>query len=168
MTEAFVAFGSNVGDRAARIEEALDLLARHMRIEQVSDTYETEPLYLTNQRDYLNGVVRVSTSLGPISLVKLLKRLEVQMGRSKAARNSPRVIDLDLLLYGSLRLRSTGNPPLHVPHPGLHDRRFVLEPLLDAARADDPRRAAWQRHLDLIEGQGCRRLSRGVARPIQS
>ena len=156
MTEAFVAFGSNVGDRAAHVQEALRRLGAVATVERVSGTYETAPLYVTDQREFFNVVARVMTSLGPVALVRALKQIEEDMGRVHAPRNSPRVMDLDLVVYGSLKLRSSGNPPLQVPHSRMAERRFVLEPLLDAARTDDPRRDEWRRQLNGLQSQSCR------------
>lgn len=156
MTEVYVSFGSNVGDREAHVRAALQSLPALMQVTAVSRTYETEPLYVTDQRPFLNGVVAGRTELGPTALVRALKELEARLGRGASPRNGPREMDLDLVLYGSLRLTSTGSPAVQVPHPRMRERRFVLEPLLEVASPDDPRRESWQHALAGLDSQGCR------------
>lgn len=132
MTRVAIGFGSNVGAREEHIAAALGMLERVVVIESVSSLYETAPMYVEDQAPFLNGVAVGETDFGPFSLVEALKRIEAEVGRTPAVRNGPREIDLDLLIYGSLSLRSSGARPLTVPHPGIAGRRFVLEPLAEA------------------------------------
>ena len=130
--EAFVGLGSNLGDREARLREALDALERDPEIELVSRSrlYETEPVGPPQGR-YLNAAVRLRTRLTPRQLLTRLLAMEDAAGRRRGPeRNAPRTLDLDLLLYGDRRI---DEPDLVVPHPRLHERAFVLEPLCELA-----------------------------------
>ena len=131
MTPVVVAFGSNLGDRTRHIADALERLEQLMQIERVSGLYETEPMYVQDQPSFLNGVVTGSTNLGPLALVRGLKAVEREVGRLERIKNGPREIDLDLILFGALVLRSDARAPVQVPHPRMAERRFVLEPLAE-------------------------------------
>jgi 2-amino-4-hydroxy-6-hydroxymethyldihydropteridine diphosphokinase len=131
---AYVALGSNLGDRAARLREALAGLAATPGVERVvaSALYETEPVGPPQGR-YLNAVAALDTSLGAHALLGRLAELERAAGRERGAeRNAPRTLDLDLLLFGEERIET---PELVVPHPRLHERAFVLVPLAELAPA---------------------------------
>jgi 2-amino-4-hydroxy-6-hydroxymethyldihydropteridine diphosphokinase len=128
---AYIGIGANLGDRAATIARALDLLAERHGVElvAVSQLRETEPWGYTDQPAFLNGAAAVETSLGPIELLAALLDVERELGRTRnGPRYGPRTIDLDLLLYGE---HVVDEPGLAVPHPRLHERAFALEPLLD-------------------------------------
>jgi len=128
---AWIGLGSNEGDRLARMRRAVRLLGEHpdVRVEATSPVYETEPEPPhSEQPDYLNGVVRVATLLGPDDLLDLAATIEADLGRVTRGAAASRPIDLDLLLYGGLVVEE---PELTVPHPRLLRRRFVLQPLLD-------------------------------------
>lgn len=129
-TTAFVGIGSNLGDREANLEQAIDLLSAEDGIDvvAVSEIRETEPVGPVEQGPFLNGAVQLETSLSPGELLERLLSVESRLGRVRAERWGPRTIDLDLLLYGDERI---DEPGLSVPHPRLHERRFVLEPLTD-------------------------------------
>ncbi len=137
---AYVALGSNLGDRLAHFEAALTALEAIPGVTALSEgpLLETEALLPpgdpTPQPKYLNTVVRLTTTLTPRQLFDALKDVEQQLGRTPAPKWAPRVIDLDLLLFGE---RVVHEPGLDVPHLELHKRRFVLEPL--AALAPDAR-----------------------------
>jgi len=142
MTPVIVAFGSNLGDRAANIDRALRLLVacddkaqRVVRILECSSIYETEPMYVENQPTFYNGVLVGETRLSPRELLRNLKEIERSVGRSQRTPNGPREIDLDLLSYGSLSYRWTNAQKvnLELPHPKIAERRFVLEPLNEIA-----------------------------------
>lgn len=133
MTPVVVAFGSNLGDREANIASAVVALQELMVVEAVSGLYETEPMYVQDQPLFLNGVVVGLADIGPIALVKALKRIEEAIGRQRRTPNGPREIDLDLIQYGRLVLRSVGGLRIEVPHPRLAERRFVLEPFFEVA-----------------------------------
>ena len=129
-TTAFVGIGSNLGDRETNLARAIELLSAEDGIDvvAVSEIRETEPVGPVEQGPFLNGAVQVETSLRPGELLERLLSVESRLGRVRAERWGPRTIDLDLLLYGD---ETTGEPGLRVPHPRLHERRFVLEPLAD-------------------------------------
>jgi 2-amino-4-hydroxy-6-hydroxymethyldihydropteridine diphosphokinase len=129
MTRAYVGLGANLGDREQMLRLALERLAAEPSIELVatSSLRETEPEDYLDQPRFLNGAAEVKTDLSPRQLLARLQLIECELGRRRAGRRfGPRVIDLDLLLYGSETIKEPG---LEVPHPRLHLRRFVLEPL---------------------------------------
>jgi 2-amino-4-hydroxy-6-hydroxymethyldihydropteridine diphosphokinase len=130
MIEAYVALGSNLGDREANIKKALNFLNEKMRIIQVSALYETRPMYVENQGLFLNGVIKVETDLEPQALLRLFKEVEQKMGRVCVERNGPRIIDVDLLFYGTQIITENN---LVVPHPKIEERDFVLVPLAEIA-----------------------------------
>lgn len=129
----FVALGSNLGDRRAHIERALDALRADPDVElvAVSRLIETEPVGgPAGQGPFLNGVVELRTTLDPELLLRRLQRLEGLAGRERTVRDGPRTLDLDLLLHGERRAQG---PDLVLPHPRMHLRLFVLEPLAELA-----------------------------------
>jgi 2-amino-4-hydroxy-6-hydroxymethyldihydropteridine diphosphokinase len=132
---AYVGLGSNLGERLANLQRAVDLLAQtnEMAVLRSSRVYETDPVG-PPQPDYLNAVIEVATALPPHALLGACLRVEDEMGRVRAERWGPRVIDLDLLTYGR---ESIEEPGLTVPHPRMHQRLFVLAPLLEL-EADPP------------------------------
>ena len=130
MAEVFIALGSNVGDPASNLAEAVERLARSVRIEDVSSAYRTEPVGLREQPFFLNAVARLRTDLTPRDVLSVLKRIEGAMGRQREVPRGPRIIDLDLLLYDDLEL---DEPGITIPHPRMEQRRFVLEPLAEIA-----------------------------------
>ncbi len=119
-----------MGNRAANLKEAIASLAPQMEVKARSAVYETDPWGFKEQEKFLNQVVRVETYLKPEQLIKHLKRLEVALGRKESFPNGPRLIDIDILFYDDLVLYS---PALTIPHPHLHERAFVLVPLMDIA-----------------------------------
>lgn len=128
----YVGIGSNIGDRESHIRLALKELAAQptMEIVTASSIYETAPVGVTDQPNFLNLVVAVRTTLLPRELMDALLQIENKMGRVRTVRWGPRVIDLDLLLYGEVRIEG---PELTVPHPRLRERSFVLMPLAEIA-----------------------------------
>jgi 2-amino-4-hydroxy-6-hydroxymethyldihydropteridine diphosphokinase len=127
----FIGFGSNVGDRIDYCDRAVTLLSLlpHSQLMGVSLLYETEPVYdgaSPGDGWFLNGVVQLETDITPKSLLSVLREIERSMGRDEDDRSGPRTIDLDILFYGE---RVIDEPGLTVPHPRLHQRRFVLMPL---------------------------------------
>ena len=126
----YLALGSNLGNRAANLKEALASLSPQMEVKAKSKVYETPPWGHTEQDKFFNQVVMVKTYLEPEPLLKHLKRLEVALGRKASFQNGPRLIDIDILFYDELVLESTA---LAIPHPHVHERGFVLLPLLDIA-----------------------------------
>jgi len=131
MTRAYVALGSNVGDRERMLWSAIHMLAFNAEVDvvAVSSFRETAPVGYLDQPDFLNAAVAVETELGSRALLDLLLSIELELGRTRdGPRFGPRTIDLDLLLYGD---EVVDGPGLIVPHPRLHERRFVLEPLAE-------------------------------------
>jgi 2-amino-4-hydroxy-6-hydroxymethyldihydropteridine diphosphokinase len=131
VARAYVGVGSNLGDREGLVRSALDALDEEagIEIEAVSSVHETDPVGLVEQPKFLNAVARVSTTLPPRALLDSMLSVERALGRTREGpRFGPRTIDLDLLLYGD---ETVSEPGLEVPHPRLHERRFVLEPLVE-------------------------------------
>ena len=126
----YLSLGSNLGDRAANLRTAMDKLAGLGTVEAVSAFYETEPVGLTNQPWFLNCAVKLETEKMPRQLISGVLNLEQEMGRQRKQKNGPRIIDVDILLFGTSVIDTAG---LTVPHPRLHERRFVLEPLAEIA-----------------------------------
>jgi 2-amino-4-hydroxy-6-hydroxymethyldihydropteridine diphosphokinase len=132
MTLAYIALGSNLGDRGERLAEATDRVARLGRIAAQSSVYETEPVGYHDQPPFLNAVLSLETKSEPIALLEGLLEIEREMGRDRSGgvRNGPRTVDLDLLLMGDAVVNTS---QLTLPHPALAERRFVLEPLAEIA-----------------------------------
>lgn len=131
---AYIGLGTNLGDRELNLRTALKELGTLPTIElcRMSSLYETAPVGLTEQPDFLNQVVSVRTTLSPRQLLNALLHIENKMGRTRTIRWGPRVIDLDLLVYGNAQVEMPG---LTVPHPRLRERAFVLTPLAEIAPA---------------------------------
>jgi len=131
---AAVALGSNLdsefGDREANLREAVRRLGELGEVKSVSRFYDTEPVGYLDQPRFLNGAAVLETSLDPVELMRALLGIEQAMGRERILAKGPRLIDLDLLLYGA-RVMNTAE--LTLPHPEMQERRFVLEPLSEVA-----------------------------------
>ena len=130
MSIAFIGIGTNMGDRALNIKNATNAL-KHLpetTVLAVSNIYETEPWGLKEQPNFLNGVIKVSTSLSPNALLGALLGIEAAMGRVREVKNGPRVLDLDLLIYDNVNVSSA---ELTLPHPYIMEREFVLKPLTE-------------------------------------
>jgi 2-amino-4-hydroxy-6-hydroxymethyldihydropteridine diphosphokinase len=127
---AYVGLGSNLGDSRRELLAAFEELAQlpHTRLAARSSLYRSAPLGHEAQPDYLNAVAQLETGLEPESLLGALHAIERKHGRERPFRDAPRTLDLDLLLYGEARIAS---PRLDVPHPRMHERAFVLAPLLE-------------------------------------
>ncbi|MFZ3072912.1 MAG: 2-amino-4-hydroxy-6-hydroxymethyldihydropteridine diphosphokinase [Thermodesulfobacteriota bacterium] len=129
----FISIGSNVGDRAENLKEAVRMLAEDpekIRLIKESSFYETSAWGKTNQRDFFNCAVEIETSLSPGALLDFLKEIEKKFGRTPEGRWAERPIDLDIVLYGGEVLEEEG---LTIPHPYAHERAFVLAPLAEIA-----------------------------------
>lgn len=138
---AVLGLGSNVGDRLAHLQAAIDVLAadRRTRVEVVSGVYETDPVGGVAQDSFLNAAVRVATRRSPAGLLRLARRAEAERGRVREQRWGPRTLDVDLLLYGQVAVASRR---LVVPHPRLAERTFALVPAAEVvpdARLPDGR-----------------------------
>jgi 2-amino-4-hydroxy-6-hydroxymethyldihydropteridine diphosphokinase len=132
VARAFVGIGSNLGDRAAMLERAVEAIGAlpATTVAGVSTFRETEPVGIVDQPRFLNGAVAIETALEPEALLAALLGVERALGRDRQGvpRGGPRTVDLDLLLYEDRRIARS---ELELPHPRLHERRFVLEPLAD-------------------------------------
>ena len=132
MSRAYVGLGSNIGDRLENLRSGVMALTvtEDAVVVGKSGVYDSEPVGLTDQPDFLNAVVAVETTLDPYQLLGLLNSIEHQHGRQRITRWGPRVLDMDILLFGDVE---QDDPRLWIPHPRLTERRFVLEPLLEVA-----------------------------------
>jgi 2-amino-4-hydroxy-6-hydroxymethyldihydropteridine diphosphokinase len=131
MNGIYLSLGSNIGARAGNIARALAELPEHgVRVVGRSSLYETEPVEFLAQGWFLNCVVEVETDLAPVELMRALLDIERAMGRERVAPKGPRIIDVDILLYGSRVVREAD---LEIPHPRMAERRFVLVPFAEIA-----------------------------------
>jgi 2-amino-4-hydroxy-6-hydroxymethyldihydropteridine diphosphokinase len=130
MTTAFLGLGSNMGNRLANLQEAVDHLDAQPGIAVVrsSRVYETDPVGGPPQPDFLNAVIEVETSLAPRELLEACRAVEQALHRVRTVRWGPRSIDVDILAYDR---RTVDEPDLQIPHPRMHERAFVLLPLLE-------------------------------------
>lgn len=126
----YLALGSNMGNRKENLKEAIASLSPQLDVKAKSHVYETPPWGYENQQNFYNQVVKAQTYLEPEPLLKHLKRLETALGRKTTFRYGPRSIDIDILLYDDLVLNT---PLLTIPHPRMHERGFVLLPMMDIA-----------------------------------
>ncbi|GAE01327.1 2-amino-4-hydroxy-6-hydroxymethyldihydropteridine diphosphokinase [Clostridium botulinum B str. Osaka05] len=129
MHTAYVAFGSNIGEKENYIKRALEKIEeRKIKIIKVSPIYETEPYGVLDQDSFLNGVVKIETNLTPENLIKELLLIEKQLDRVRERRWGPRTIDLDIIFYDDLIINKNN---LIIPHKDMGNREFVLKPLCD-------------------------------------
>jgi len=126
----YLALGTNLGDRARNLGEVNDRLRDIVAISRVSHIYQTPPWGVINQPDFLNQVVEAQSSLDPEELLKSVKAIEKVMGRVPSERYGPRLIDIDILIYGCWEFNSSD---LIIPHPRMLERAFVLVPLAELA-----------------------------------
>jgi 2-amino-4-hydroxy-6-hydroxymethyldihydropteridine diphosphokinase len=127
----YLSLGSNVGDRDENLKAAIAALpAAGVQVRRVSSFYETEPVDYLDQAWFLNCVVQAETELPPLELLRRLRGVEARMGSKKLIAKGPRLIDIDILLYGQ---ETMDTPELQVPHPRMAQRRFVLVPLAEIA-----------------------------------
>lgn len=127
---AYLSLGSNVGDRDAHLRDALARMGSLGRVAAVSSFYETEPIEVTDQPWFLNCAAALETTQTASQLMAALLQIEQEMGRRRTQKKGPRTIDLDILLFGD---EIADSPALTIPHPGMHQRRFVLAPLAEIA-----------------------------------
>ena len=128
---AWIGVGANLGERRKQVLGAIECLDRNdqITVEEHSSLYQTTPIEVPDQPDFINAVVRVTTTLDPLPMLRCLLQIEGQFGRMRdRPRNSPRQLDLDLLLYGNEVLNSL---ELTIPHPRMQQRLFVLQPLME-------------------------------------
>jgi 2-amino-4-hydroxy-6-hydroxymethyldihydropteridine diphosphokinase len=129
---AYLALGSNLGDRNWHLGEAIARLRAHdrIRVRRVAPIYETAPMYVTEQPEFLNTAAEIETTLDPFGLLGALLDIEEEMGREREVTNGPRIIDIDILFYQREVIDEEG---LVIPHPSMLERDFVLKPLADLA-----------------------------------
>lgn len=130
---AYISLGSNLGDREQQLRRAIEVISGRLgTVEKVSSFYDTAPVGIVDQPRFLNGALQLRTELPPEDLMQALLAIERELGRdrAKSVPKGPRTIDLDLLLYDD---RVVNIPELTIPHPAMHERRFVLEPLAEIA-----------------------------------
>lgn len=128
--KAFLALGSNLGDRLGNIQKALNLLSRRSKLVRISSIYETPAMYYARQGDFYNAVVEIETGMPPLALLRETRAVEQALKRRRRFKNSPRTMDVDILFYGAEIIKS---PALQVPHPKIAERPFVLAPLCEIA-----------------------------------
>ena len=130
--DVYLGLGSNVGDRISNLNKGIELLAMSFGINvlEVSEFVNSKPISNVQQADYLNGVLYISTSLGPFELLEITQAIEKKCGRLTKSDHQPRPLDLDILLYGSTIISES---ELTIPHPLMHERHFVLKPFSDIA-----------------------------------
>ncbi|HET9699099.1 MAG TPA: 2-amino-4-hydroxy-6-hydroxymethyldihydropteridine diphosphokinase [Terriglobales bacterium] len=136
-TTAYISMGSNIGNREGNLRAAIERLRELGNVTAISSLYETEPVEFTEQPWFLNCVVALETERTPRELLEGMLEMERAMGRERVQPKGPRVIDLDIVLFGE---QIVEEPQLEIPHPAMHLRRFVLEPLAEIApEAKHPR-----------------------------
>lgn len=168
MQRAYIGLGSNLGERDKYLNEAVLRLDRHpsVAVERCSSIYETAPVGFTDQPDFLNMAVSVRTRLSPEALLDALLAIEGELGRVREIRWGPRIIDLDLLIYGN---ETRSGARLALPHPRMFERAFVLVPLLEVWDPSDAAGlAAIQRAADQLQDRGDVRLWRKTNWPSAS
>lgn len=131
MSTVYIGIGSNLGSRQDNCLKAIELLqGSGMRVSKQSSMYETKPWGVTKQPEFINMAVELETELRPLELLSLLKNIEIEMGRESTVKWGPRLIDLDILLFDN---ETINEDRLKIPHPLMHERPFVLEPLSEIA-----------------------------------
>jgi 2-amino-4-hydroxy-6-hydroxymethyldihydropteridine diphosphokinase len=159
VTVAFVGIGSNLGEPARQVERALvelDALP-HSRVVKRSSLYRSAPLGYTAQPEFVNAVAQLETGMPAERLLGELQAIESRHGRERPFANAPRTLDLDVLLYGNLLIKTE---QLEIPHPRMHERAFVLKPLLEISpQATIPGIGAATDALEKVRGQAVERIS---------
>ena len=155
---AYIGIGANLGEARANVQDALARLAqlKDSTLLAASSLYRTAPIDSSGD-DYINAVARIDTALAPAALLDALHGIELAHGRERPYRNAPRTLDLDILLYGS---ETVDQPHLHIPHPRMAQRAFVLAPLLEIApEIAIPGLGAAAAFWPAVAGQGIERLA---------
>ncbi len=125
-TTIYLALGSNLGNKEQNIRHAIDFLKKKIIITKIAPLLKTEPLHIIDQPKFINTALKAKTNLSPYMLLKFIKLIERKMGRTKTIRFSPRIIDIDILYYGNLKINT---PDLIIPHPRIEEREFVKKSL---------------------------------------
>ncbi|MCR4305245.1 MAG: 2-amino-4-hydroxy-6-hydroxymethyldihydropteridine diphosphokinase [Gallionella sp.] len=156
---AFIGLGSNLNDPPSQLQSALAAIDRlpGTRLLASSSLYRGAPLGYPDQPDFVNAVAKIATELTPQALLQALLQIEHSHGRERTFRNAPRILDLDVLLYDDVQLHEHG---LTIPHPQMHLRAFVLQPLLEIAPdCDIPAAGSAQQALQACQDQILERLA---------
>lgn len=145
----FLGLGTNIGDRESNLKIAINEIERIAKIIKKSSIYETEPVGYKPQNDFLNMVIKIETQLNPQELLEALQKIEQKMGRKKdRIKNGPRIIDIDILFYGTKKINSKN---LKIPHPEAGKRNFVLIPMAEiSARKTHPLLKIFKTHRDSL------------------
>ncbi|DAC73325.1 MAG TPA: 2-amino-4-hydroxy-6-hydroxymethyldihydropteridine diphosphokinase [Thermoplasmata archaeon] len=128
MTIVYAGLGSNIGDKEKNINNALAFISELYEIKKISHLYLTEPVGNIKQDWFLNCVIEIETGVDPKKLLSSFKDIEQKLGRKKTLKNGPRIIDIDILFYGDLVVKTKN---LVIPHPFIQERLFVLQPMMD-------------------------------------
>jgi 2-amino-4-hydroxy-6-hydroxymethyldihydropteridine diphosphokinase len=158
---AYIGIGANLGDASANVDDALARVAGlpGSCVLACSAKYRTEPIDSSGD-DYINAVACIDTTLGATELLAALRQIELAHGRERPYRNAPRTLDLDILLYGEQQINL---PSLHVPHPRMHERAFVLVPLLEIApEVAIPGRGPARQFLAAVAGQAISKTTKSI------
>ena len=158
MTLVYIGIGSNVDDPRAQVLQAFEELDRlpHTRVVKKSSLYRSAPVGYAAQPDFVNAVAQLETGLPAERLLAELQDIEARHGRKRSFANAPRTLDLDLLIFGNQKVAT---PALTVPHPRLHERAFVLKPLLELdPDAEIPGRGPAKPFLDACAHQEAQRM----------
>ncbi|NOU98290.1 2-amino-4-hydroxy-6-hydroxymethyldihydropteridine diphosphokinase [Paenibacillus sp. LMG 31456] len=150
---AYIALGSNIGDREHYLTEAIRQLdaSDHISVSGRSGIYETDPVGVTDQAPFLNMALELETTLTADELFTVMLQIEQNLGRTRELRWGPRTIDLDMLLFDEVR---QDDPQLILPHPRMMERAFVLVPLVEVMQAHSPQQAvSLKAHLEGLEGR---------------
>ena len=126
--DAYIGLGANLGTPRETFENALSLVSEFAKVHEVSRLYRSAPYGFSEQPPFINAAAQITTELSPLDLLAQLQKVEIQLGKKFICENGPRIIDLDLLIYGELSLETED---LIIPHPGILSRDFVLLPLFD-------------------------------------
>lgn len=126
--KAYLSLGSNIENRENFLKKAISEIKKIAKITKKSKIYETSPVGYKNQGDFLNMVIQIETSLNPRKLLEEIQKIEKELGRERKIKNGPRTIDIDILTFEDTIV---DEPNLKIPHPRMHERKFVLVPLLE-------------------------------------
>ena len=157
---AYLSLGSNLGNREQNLRDAVRQLETVGTVRAISSIYETDPVEITDQPMFLNCAVALESAASPDQLMVQLLEIEKAMGRRRIQKKGPRIIDLDILFFGD---RVVNTPALTIPHPAMHQRRFVLEPLAEiGSETKHPilQKTVRELHKELPPGQSVRRVGR--------
>ena len=154
---AYLGLGSNIGDRISNIKDAINRLDKSDGIcmKKASSLYETEPVGYVDQPDFINCVVEIETELDPYQLLDVVQNIEKKMGRTRNLRWGPRIIDIDILLFDDIKVKTD---VLEIPHPRMMERSFVMVPLSEIASEIVLRKTGAAEYNRIVDGKTIRKL----------